>query len=97
VSWDAPAHAARLREASAIYAAIETLVWRPPGEKMHLGTATWNDVCALELDLPSLVREMCTLLSQYTLQLPVAAAIGSTSLVRYKAKLCHGIELPERL
>jgi hypothetical protein len=50
---------------------------------MYLGTATWNDVCAPEIDLPSLVREMCTLLSQYTLQLPVAAAIGSTSLVWY--------------
>jgi hypothetical protein len=64
-------------------AAIETLVWRPPTEKMHFGTRTWNDVCALELILPALVREMCTLLSEYTLQLPVAAAIGSTSLLRY--------------
>ena len=64
-------------------AGSETLVWRLPAEKMHLGTATWNDVCAPGIELPSLVREMCTLLSQYTLQLPVAAAIGSTSLVRY--------------
>ena len=64
-------------------AAIETLVWRPPTEKMHFGTRTWNDVCALELILPALVREMCTLLSEYTLQLPVAAAIGR--------QVCYGM------
>jgi hypothetical protein len=78
-------------------AAIETLVWRLRGEKMHFGTATWDDACAPELALPALVRQMCSLLSEYTLQLPVAAAIGSTSLVRYDflpGYACHD-ELPE--
>lgn len=64
-------------------ATIETLTWRPPAENMHFGTRTWNDACSLGQILPTLVREMCNLLSQYTLQLPVAAAIGSTSLLRY--------------
>ena len=79
-------------------AGIETLVWRAPGEKMHFGTATWNDACSAEAPLPALVREMCTLLSEYTLQLPVAAAIGSTSLVRYDflpGYACHD-ELPQQ-
>jgi len=61
----------------------ETLMWRSPTEIMHLGTSTWNDVCSLQQMLPTLVREMCNLLSQDTLQLPVAASIGSTSLLRY--------------
>jgi hypothetical protein len=78
-------------------AVVETLVWRPPGEKMHFGTATWNEACSAELPLPALVRQMCSLLSEYTLQLPVAAAIGSTSLVRYDflpGYACYD-ELPE--
>ena len=78
-------------------AAIETLVWRPPAEKMHLGTLTWDDACGTELVLPGLVREMCTLLSEYTLRIPVAAATGSTSLVRYDFLPGYGCheQLPE--
>lgn len=64
-------------------ATYETLVFRPPSEKMHLGPRTWNEACDLELTLPVVVRAMCSLLAEYTLNLPVAAAIGSTSLVRY--------------
>lgn len=64
-------------------ATMETLVYRPPSEKMHLGDGTWNDSCDPGLALPPLVRAMCSLLAEYTLTLPLAAAIGSTSLVRY--------------
>ena len=64
---------------------------------MHFGTETWNDACSTEVTLPALVREMCNLLSEYTLQLPVAATLGSTSLVRYNflpGYACHDT-LPE--
>ena len=67
-------------------ATVQTLHWRPPSETMHLGTGTWNDVCSVQIGVPEqspLVKNMCTVLSQYTLKLPVAAAYGSTSLIKF--------------
>lgn len=69
-------------------ASTDTLVWRPPDEKMHFGSATWNEACStghdtLGQDLPDMVRAMCVALGEYTLTLPVPAIIGSTSLIRY--------------
>ena len=60
------------------------LVYRPQTDKMHLGARTWNDACAPEMHMPEIVRSMCLTLADYTLQLPIPAVIGSTSLVRYE-------------
>jgi hypothetical protein len=37
---------------------IETLVCWLPGEKMHFGTATWDDACATELALPNVLSAL---------------------------------------
>lgn len=64
-------------------AARQTLVWRPPAEKMHFGPQSWNQACAPELPLPAIVRAMCSTLAEFSVDVPVPAALGSTSLVRY--------------
>ncbi len=73
-------------------ATVDTLVCRHPSEKMHFGTRTWNEACAAELSLPDIVRAICSLLAECTINLPIPALIGSTSLVRYEflpGYACH--------
>jgi hypothetical protein len=64
-------------------ASRHTLVWRPPTEKMHFGERTWNEVCAPALHLPAIVRAMCSALAQFSVDIPVPASLGSTSLIKY--------------
>lgn len=65
-------------------ATVDTLVYRPRSEKMHFGTRTWNEACAAEVGLPGIVSATCELLGDYTIEIPVPAVLGSTSLVRYE-------------
>jgi hypothetical protein len=64
-------------------ASEETLVLRPPTQKMHFGQATWEEACATELVLPDIVRVICSSLAQYTLSVPRPADFGSTSLLMH--------------
>ena len=61
----------------------QTLVWRPPTEKMHFGEKSWNDACGPALHLPAIARAMCSTLAEYALDVPVPAGLGSTSLIKY--------------
>lgn len=79
-------------------AGVETLVLRPPTQKMHFGQATWEQACATELVLPAIVRAVCSSLAEYTISIPVPAdmsgSIGSTSLVMYdflQGYGCHDV------
>jgi hypothetical protein len=63
-------------------AGLQTLVRRPPGEKMHFGSLTRTEACASPGS--ALAARLCADAAEYSVQLPVAAVVGSTSLVKYE-------------
>lgn len=63
-------------------AGVQTLLRRPPGEKMHFGSLAWMEACAWPAN--GLAERMCQDALAYSLDVPVAAGLGSTSLVKYE-------------
>lgn len=63
-------------------AGVQTLLRRPPGEKMHFGSLTRAEAC-WPWPTGALAARLCVDASEYSMQVPVAAALGSTSLVKY--------------
>lgn len=63
-------------------AGVHTLLRRPETEKMHLGSLTRAEACASPAS--ALAAALCADAAEYSMEVPVAAALGSTSLVRYQ-------------
>jgi hypothetical protein len=63
-------------------AGAQTLMRRPPEEKMHFGALTRAEACWWTRH--ALAAQMCVDADEYSMQVPVAAPLGSTSLVKYE-------------
>jgi hypothetical protein len=63
-------------------AGVHTLLRRPETEKMHFGSLTRAEACASPAS--ALAAALCADAAEYSMEVPVAAALGSTSLVRYQ-------------
>ena len=63
-------------------AGAQTLMRRPPEEKMHFGALTRAEACWWTRH--ALAAQMCVDADEYSMDVPVAAALGSTSLVKYE-------------
>ncbi len=63
-------------------AGVQVLTRRPETEKMHLGLLTRAEACASPAS--ALAAALCADAAEYSMEVPVAAAMGSTSLVRYQ-------------
>ena len=64
-------------------AGSQTLLRRPPGEKMHFGSLTRGEAC-WPWPADDLAARLCVDAAEYSMQVPVAAALGSTSLLKYE-------------
>ena len=64
-------------------AGSQTLLRRPPGEKMHFGSLTRGEAC-WPWPADALAARLCVDAAEYSMQVPVAAALGSTSLLKYE-------------
>ena len=83
LSWDTRALAAGLRRKSLQSdAGVQTLVRRPPAEKMHFGPQTYTEACTAPSN--ALAAQVCADAAEYSMTVPVAAAIVSTSLIKYE-------------
>ena len=63
-------------------AGAHTLVRLLPEDKMHFGTQTYTQACTAPVS--GLAAQVCADAAAYAMTVPVAAAIGSTSLVKYE-------------
>jgi len=63
-------------------AGVQTLVRRAPAEKMHFGPHTYTEACTAPSN--ALAAQACSDAAEYSMTVPVAAAIGSTSLIKYE-------------
>lgn len=59
------------------------LHWRASTEIMHFGSETWNEACNNSNHREEWVEVLCTLSRQYSITIPMAAEIGSTSMIKY--------------
>ena len=64
-------------------AGAQTLMRRPPGEKMHFGSLTRTEAC-WPWPANALAARLCVDAAEYSMDVPVAAALGSTTLVKYQ-------------
>jgi hypothetical protein len=63
-------------------AGVQTLVRRAPAQKMHFGPHTYTEACTAPSN--ALAAQACSDAAEYSMTVPVAAAIGSTSLIKYE-------------
>lgn len=59
------------------------LHWRAPTEIMHFGSKTWEEACNNTNIEENLIKTLCELSRQYSIAIPKAADIGSTSMIKY--------------
>ena len=63
-------------------AGTQTLVRRLPAENMHFGSQTYIEACTAPSN--ALAAQICADSLEYSMKAPVAASIGSTSLIKYE-------------
>ena len=61
---------------------VQTLVRRASAEKMHFGPHTYTEACTAPSN--AFAEQACSDVAEYSMTVPVAAAIGSTSLIKYE-------------
>ena len=64
-------------------AGSQTLLQRPPGEIMHFGSLTRGEAC-WPWPADALAARLCVDAAESSMQVPVAAALGSTTLIKYE-------------